>query len=185
MRAAARGAGARRRRPSKALLPCVCSSAAPARISSPISIRAIWGAPLAVVAAGAPGTHATHGAPAPSRRHARCAQYLAHTFTCADARPNARRGDGARRAACVAGLLPVGRRTPTGARQRWGTALKLVPAHVLAYFNAVAGRFWDYEPSPRSVATAAAAARGTGPVKGGRARGMAARFAYSCPYLRT
>jgi len=113
------------------------------------------------------------------------AQYLAHTFTCADARPNARRGDGARRAACVAGLLPVGRRTPTGARQRWGTALKLVPAHVLAYFNAVAGRFWDYEPSPRSVATAAAAARGTGPVKGGRARGMAARFAYSCPYLRT
>ena len=119
------------------------------------------------------------------RRHARCAQYLAHTFTCADARPNARRGDGARRAACVAGLLPAGRRTPTGARQRWGTALKLVPAHVLAYFNAVAGRFWDYEPSPRSVATAAAAARGTGPVKGGRARGMAARFAYSCPYLRT
>ena len=105
------------------------------------------------------------------------AQYLAHTFTCADARPNARRGDGARRAACVAGLLPVGRRTPTGARQRWGTALKLVPAHVLAYFNALAGRFWVYEPSPRTVATAAAWARGTGPVKGGRSRGMAARFA--------
>ena len=185
MRAAARGAGARRRRPSKALLPCVCSSAAPARISSPISIRAIWGAPLDRGCSGRWHAHATHGAPpALSRRHELSISRIhLRALTRGRTHAGAMASGGVRRASPASARTGGG--TPTGAQQRWGTALKLVPAHVLAYFNAVAGRFWDYEPSPRSVATAAAAARGTGPVKGGRARGMAARFAYSCPYLRT
>ena len=178
MRDAARSAGAVGRATNccrvSALLPHL--PAFPARYLS----ERYGGHRSTVVAVGA-DTHATHGAPpALSRQHERCAQYLAHTFTCADARPNARRGDGVRRrAARVAGICSyeTGGGTPTGAQQRWGTALKLVPAHVLACFNALAGRFWVYEPSPRTVATAAAWARGTGPVKGGRSRGIAARFA--------